>query len=59
MADLIENKLKHTVQDDKKATFWLGRKPKDGKIIPKEMTINQVDRLVRATTKPYWRIYYR
>ena len=51
--DLIENKLKHTVQDDKKATFWPGRKPKDGKIIPKEMTINQVDRLVRATTKPY------
>lgn len=40
------------VQDDSKATYWPGRKPEDGQIL-KSMTIEEVDRLVRATTRPY------
>ena len=39
-------------QDEKKATYWEGRKPEDGEL-NRFMTVNEVDRLVRATTKPY------
>ena len=59
--DLIEkiwpkitaNSLLGEKQDESQATYWEGRKPKDGEIKPKDMNIEEVDRLVRATTKPY------
>jgi methionyl-tRNA formyltransferase len=50
--DLRKNKIKGIVQDESKATYWEGRKPNDGEI-RLSMTIDEVDRLVRATTKPY------
>jgi methionyl-tRNA formyltransferase len=40
------------VQDDSKATYWEGRTPDDGKIAS-NMSIEEADRLVRATTTPY------
>lgn len=40
-------------QDESKATYWEGRKPQDGQILPDQMTVQEVDRLVRAVTKPY------
>lgn len=50
--DLQENKIEGIVQDESKATYWEGRKPQDGEI-SLTMTLSEVDRLVRATTKPY------
>jgi len=50
--NLQENEVKGIVQDESKATYWGGRKPKDGQIL-ETMTLIEVDRLVRATTKPY------
>lgn len=50
--DLQNNKVEGKVQDESKATYWEGRKPKDGEI-SLDMAVTQVDRLVRATTKPY------
>lgn len=47
-ADIVQGKI----QDESKATYWEGRKPKDGEL-SLSMTMEQVDRLVRATTKPY------
>lgn len=43
---------KLTIQDDSLATIWGGRTPSDGELNLK-MDIIEVDRLVRATTKPY------
>lgn len=40
-------------QDNLKATYWEGRKPEDGLIDPPKMTVEEVDRLVRAVTRPY------
>lgn len=50
--DLKSNAVVGQVQDESKATYWEGRKPSDGEI-NEGMTIKEVDRLVRATTKPY------
>jgi methionyl-tRNA formyltransferase len=50
--ELKDNKVTGQVQDESKATVWEGRTPKDGQIF-NEMTIQEVDRLVRATTRPY------
>ena len=50
---ILSDSLTTKEQDESQATYWDGRKPKDGEIFPKEMTVDQVDRLVRATTKPY------
>ena len=49
---LLKDEVIGYVQDESKATYWEGRKPEDGEI-NSEMTIDEVDRLVRATTKPY------
>lgn len=49
---LQNNNLIGVLQDESKATYWEGRKPEDG-LITSTMTIQQVDRLVRATTHPY------
>ena len=39
-------------QDEALATEWPGRRPEDGRILP-GMSLLEVDRLVRATTRPY------
>lgn len=49
---LISNTYNLIEQDESKATYWEGRTPADGEIKP-EMTIDEVDKLVRSTTKPY------
>ncbi|MFT7298002.1 MAG: methionyl-tRNA formyltransferase [Sphingobacteriales bacterium] len=50
--DLKNDIIVPQVQDDSKATYWEGRKPEDGELKLSD-DINYVDRLVRATTKPY------
>lgn len=50
--DLKNNAVVGKIQDESKATYWEGRKPKDGELF-EVMSVNEVDRLVRATTKPY------
>ncbi len=52
MQSMREGKLKGRPQDDSKATYWPGRKPEDGRITG-DMTVEEVVRLVRATTRPY------
>lgn len=47
-----DDSLKGEVQDESMATYWEGRKPEHGLIHP-DLTILEVDRLVRATTHPY------
>lgn len=50
---LVANKIKPTPQNNSSATYWEGRTPKDGEIKPESMSSEEVDTLVRATTKPY------
>jgi len=50
---LNQNKVKEYPQNEDDATYWAGRKPEDGEILPRIMSLDQVDKLVRATTKPY------
>lgn len=49
---LVNDTLELKVQDESKATIWEGRTPADGRITF-GMTVEEVDRLVRATTRPY------
>ncbi len=49
---LIENKIIGVKQDESLASYWEGRTPEDGQLFP-SMTLIEVDRLVRATTRPY------
>jgi methionyl-tRNA formyltransferase len=49
---LVEGQFELKMQDEALATYWEGRTPEDG-LLNKEMTVNQVATLVRATTKPY------
>ncbi len=49
---LAANQARAMPQDESRASVWPGRKPEDGVIRP-EMTVEHVDRLVRATTRPY------
>lgn len=51
--NINQNLLNEIIQNNNYASYWEGRKPKDGEINSKNMTIEEVDRLVRATTKPY------
>ncbi|MGG5510439.1 formyltransferase family protein [Myroides odoratimimus] len=55
---MANDKVKLVEQDNSLATYWEGRTPKDGEI-NKEMTVVEVDRLVRATTKPYPGAFFR
>jgi methionyl-tRNA formyltransferase len=41
-----------TPQDESKATYWPGRTPEDGRLLP-SMSVQEADRLVRAVTHPY------
>jgi len=50
--DLLNNEGKGTKQDESNATYWEGRKPDDGRL-DNNMSIDEADRLIRATTKPY------
>lgn len=50
--DLVHNRVKVTPQNDAEATYWPQRKPEDGRIAS-DMSVKEVDRLVRAVTHPY------
>lgn len=50
---LVLDEVHLAPQDDSLASNWEGRSPDDGRIDPMGMTVTQVDRLVRAATKPY------
>jgi len=49
---LVDDSIELKVQDESLATYWPGRTPADGEI-KESMSVEEVDRLVRATTKPY------
>lgn len=50
--DLTEGTLRGRPQDETKATHWPQRRPEDGEIT-EQMSLEDIDRLVRATTHPY------
>ena len=49
---LLDGTLTLTGQDESQASEWPGRTPADGRIDP-TMTLAEIERLVRATTRPY------
>ena len=55
--DIVENKVTLTKQNNAEATEWPGRKPEDGEIL-NTMTIDEVDKLIRAVTHPYPGAFY-
>ncbi|NMM30638.1 MAG: methionyl-tRNA formyltransferase [Cellulomonas sp.] len=50
---LEDGTVEETIQNELKATVWPGRRPEDGEILPESMSVGDVDRLVRATGRPY------
>jgi methionyl-tRNA formyltransferase len=50
---LEDGSVQLIAQDEASATVWPGRKPSDGQFCAAQMTIADVDRLVRALTHPY------
>lgn len=50
--NLLSGNLKLQPQDESAATHWPGRKREDGRLSD-DMTVAEVDRLVRAVTRPY------
>ncbi len=50
--DLVEDRIQMIVQSEQDASYWEGRKPEDGEL-SKNMTMQEADRLTRATTHPY------
>ena len=50
--DLCSGSIQLVPQDESLASVWPGRKPADGRL-DSSMTIAEMDRLVRATTRPY------
>jgi methionyl-tRNA formyltransferase len=50
--NLLDGSLKLRAQDETLASYWNGRSVEDGEI-KSSMSVDEVDRLVRATTKPY------
>jgi methionyl-tRNA formyltransferase len=55
---LVADRFKPKAQDPTAGSFWPGRRPEDGEI-KNDMTVDQVIRLVRATTRPYPGAFYR
>lgn len=51
--DLVSGHVALEAQDGEKASYWPGRSPEDGRIDPVNMTVEEVERLVRAVTRPY------
>jgi methionyl-tRNA formyltransferase len=49
---LAQGHIDFVPQDENKATYWPQRKPEDGELTP-DMTVADVDRMVRAVTRPY------
>lgn len=49
---LSKGDIELRAQDEACATYWAGRRPADGEISA-DMTVLEVDRLVRAVTRPY------
>lgn len=45
--------LEPQAQDEQAASVWPGRRPEDGLLVPQSMTVQEVDRHVRALTHPY------
>ena len=54
---LVNDTVQLIKQDEKDATEWPGRHPKDGLLSP-EMTMKEAERLVRAVTHPYPGAFY-
>jgi len=54
---LISGNYSLQKQDESNATYWEGRTPADGEITP-DMTSEDIDRLIRATTHPYPGAFY-
>jgi methionyl-tRNA formyltransferase len=52
LPDLLNDRVKPVAQDSTQATEWSQRTPEDGRIT-NNMTVDFVDKLVRATTRPY------
>jgi methionyl-tRNA formyltransferase len=50
--DLINDRVRAVPQQEEHASVWEGRKPADGRL-KATMTVAEVERLVRATTRPY------
>lgn len=50
--DLLADRLEGWPQEEERASYWPGRRPDDGRLFP-EMTVEAVDRMVRAVTRPY------
>lgn len=55
--NIVTGKMHLTTQDESLATVWRGRTPKDGEIT-NDMTMDEAERLVRATTLPYPGAFY-
>lgn len=49
---VIGGEVQRAQQDEALATEWAGRRPQDGRVTG-DMSVLEVDRLVRATTRPY------
>ncbi|WP_037342163.1 formyltransferase family protein [Salinicoccus luteus] len=56
--DIVNNKIELIEQNDEKATVWPSRRPSDGEITS-DMTMDEAERLVRATTRPYPGAFYK
>jgi methionyl-tRNA formyltransferase len=52
LSSLLDGSARAEAQDERHATVWPGRTPADGELRP-DMTVGDVDRLVRGTTRPY------
>ena len=51
-ADLASGVLRGVPQDPEAGSYWPGRTPEDGRLLP-EMKLAEAERLVRAVTHPY------
>lgn len=50
---LAEGTITPRAQDESRASVWPGRTPADGELFPSAMTVAEIDRMVRALTRPY------
>ncbi len=51
--NLIDGRLEMQAQDESRASYWPARTPAEGLLYPAEMTRAEVDRHIRALTRPY------
>ena len=50
---IADGTIRLVEQDHSRAAVWPARKPSDGLIVPSSMSTTDVDRMVRALTRPY------